>query len=217
MSRIGTLLLALGVLVPTLASAVAPNRDYRLHPRDVSQLPTFVQRVQQAIVGLRVRVDEDKSIGGHPRHPALRERGDLRPARVRLTVSYVLLDAVSIEARTRDDRVVNGQLVGIDFDTGLGVVKLDGEESWPVAPLGQSRDVIQGALTGTVGVDEEGTLVWVSGAVQGIRRFSAYWEYMLDRAFMVAPGALPGAGAPWSTRAAKSWGSRRYGWVRRPM
>jgi S1-C subfamily serine protease len=188
-SRIGTLLLALGVLVPTLASAVAPNRDYRLNPRDVSQVPTFVQRVQGAIVGLRVRVDEGSPSAATLGTQRFASGVIFDPRGFVLTVSYVLLDAVSIDARTRDDRVVKGRLVGIDFDSGLGVVKLDGEESWPVAPLGQSRDVIQGALTGTVGVDEEGTLVWVSGTVQGIRRFAAYWEYMLDRAFMVAPGS----------------------------
>lgn len=188
-SRIGTLLITLGVLVPAVASAVTPNRVYRLHPRDVAQVPTFVQRVEPALVGLRVRVDE-----GSPSAATLGTQrfasGVIFDARgFVLTVSYVLLDAVSIEARTRDDRVVKARLVGIDFDTGLGVVKLEGDESWPVAPLGQSRDVIQGALTGTVGVDEEGTLVWVTSAVQGIRRFSAYWEYMLDRAFMVAPAS----------------------------
>jgi S1-C subfamily serine protease len=165
-SRIGTLLLALGVLVPTLASAVAPNRDYRLNPRDVSQVPTFVQRVQGAIVGLRVRVDEGSPSAATLGTQRFASGVIFDPRGFVLTVSYVLLDAVSIDARTRDDRVVKGRLVGIDFDSGLGVVKLDGEESWPVAPLGQSRDVIQGALTGTVGVDEEGTLVWVSGTVQ---------------------------------------------------
>ncbi|MGH7332841.1 MAG: S1C family serine protease [Candidatus Rokuibacteriota bacterium] len=189
MRRIGAPLIALGLLIPTLASAVPPAREYRLNLREVSEVPTFVRRVQSAIVGLRVRVDEGSPSAATLGTQRFASGVIFDPRGFVLTVSYVLLDAVSIQARTRDDRVVAGRLVGIDFDTGLGVVKLDTDESWPVATLGQSRDIVQGAPTGTVGVDEDGTLVWVASAVQGIRRFSAFWEYMLDRAFMVAPGS----------------------------
>jgi S1-C subfamily serine protease len=186
---LGALLLAFAVIAPILAMAVPALREQRHDPRQVSELPSFVERVQPALVGLRVRAAEDG--------PSAATLGTQRFATgvifdrrgFAVTVSYVLLDATSIEARTRDDRTTAAQLVGIDLDSGLGVVKLDGPGPWPVAPLGQSRDVTPGALTGTVGVDEEGNLVWVSGALQEIRRFSAYWEYMLDRAFLVAPAS----------------------------
>ena len=82
------------------------------------------------------------AVGGAPRRRALRERGRLRPPRAtRVTVSYVLLDAVSIEARTRDGRTVPAQVVGLDLESGLGVVKLEGGGPWPAASLGHSRDV----------------------------------------------------------------------------
>ena len=190
MRWIGVALLAfVGVAGPVLALAVPSARDPRHDPRQISELPTFVQRVHPAIVGLRVRAADDG--------PSAATLGAQRFATgvifdrrgFALTVSYALLDATSIEARTRDDRAVPARLVGVDFDSGLGVVKLDGDGPWPAAPLGQSLDARPGALTGTVGVDEEGNLVWVAGALQSIRRFSAYWEYMLDRAFMVAPGS----------------------------
>ena len=44
-----------------------------------------------------------------------------------------------------------------------------------------------GAVTGTVGVDEDGDLVHVTTTLQSVRRFSAFWEYMLDRALMLEP------------------------------
>src|SRR3989449_1693302 len=47
--------------------------------------------------------------------------------------------------------------------------------------------------TGTVGIDDDGDLVHVVGQLQAIQRFSAYWEYMLDRAFVISP-ASPGWG-----------------------
>jgi S1-C subfamily serine protease len=189
MKWLGPLLLLVGAVAPVVAGAVPTLRESRLDPRGLSELPSFVDRVQMAVVGLRVRAAEDG--------PSAATLGTQRFATgvifdgrgFAVTVSYALLDAASIEARTRDDRVVGAQLVGIDFDSGLGVVKLEGAGPWPVAPLGQSRDARPGALTGTVGVDEDGHLVWVGGSLQEIRRFSAYWEYMLDRAFMVAPGS----------------------------
>jgi len=54
---------------------------------------------------------------------------------------------------------------------------------------------------GTVGVAEDGSLVATAGRIEAVRPFSAAWEYMLDRAFIVAPynrafggGALVDAG-----------------------
>ncbi|MGH7276511.1 MAG: S1C family serine protease, partial [Candidatus Rokuibacteriota bacterium] len=106
-----------------------------------------------------------------------------------LTVSYILLDAVGIEAQTRDGTKVEARLVGLDLDSGLGVVKLEGAGPWPVATLGGSTDVVAGMRTGTVGVNEDNDLVHVTGVVQAVRRFSAYWEYMLERAIIVAPAS----------------------------
>jgi S1-C subfamily serine protease len=179
----------LAVLIPVLAGAVSPAREFRLDPRAVPEVPSYVQRVQTALVGLKVRADEEGPSAATLGTQRYASGVILDPRGFALTVSYALLDAVSIQARTRDDQVVSARVVGVDFDTGLGVVKLEGDGPWPVAPLGQSQDVVQGALTGTVGLDEAGSLVWVASAVRGIRRFSAYWEYMLDRAFLVAPGS----------------------------
>src|SRR5207244_2470648 len=106
-----------------------------------------------------------------------------------VSVTYALTDAVSIEAQMRDGRTVDGRLVGLDLESGLGVVKLTGDGPWPAARLGESRDVTSGMLTGTVGVDEDNDLVQVTGSVHAVRRFSSFWEYMLDRAFIVSPSS----------------------------
>src|SRR5262249_32658695 len=103
-----------------------------------------------------------------------------------VTVSYLLLDAVSIEAKGRDGRSVPARVVGLDLDSGLGVVKLDGAGPWTAATLGDSHTVAAGARPRPGGVDEDDELVQISGSVQAVGRFSAYWEYMLDRAIIVA-------------------------------
>lgn len=181
--------LLVGLLAPALALALPRARETRLPPGEVSPLPSYVRRVEPAIVGLRVKAAADAASSvrlGAQRFGS----GVVFDARgYAVTVSYILLDAVTIEAQTRDNRTVEARLVGVDFDTGLGVVKLAGDGPWPAAMLGDSRDVRAGAMTGTVGVDEDNDLVSVGGSVRSIRRFSAYWEYMLDRAFIVSPAS----------------------------
>ncbi len=177
------------LLIPGLAGAVPRPPAARLDPRTVPAEPSYVTRVAPALVGLSVRADE---------HAASSERlGSRRFATgvvfdtrgYALTVSYILLDAVTIDARTRDGRTVPARLVALDLETGLGVVQLEGPGPWPAVTLGQSADVSVGTLTGTVGVDEDNDLVHVGGSVQGIHRFAAFWEYMLDRALLVTPGS----------------------------
>jgi serine protease Do len=188
--RVVMLTLATLMLAPIVAlSAPTSAPERRLNPGEISSLPSFVRRVEPAIVGLRVRNSE--SAASSSRLGSRRfGSGVIFDARgYALTVSYLLLDAIEVEARGRDGRTVAARVVGFDLDTGLGVVKLEGEGPWPVAALGDSREVAAGARTGTVGVDEDNDLVQVTGAVNAVRRFSAYWEYMLDRAIIVSPAS----------------------------
>src|SRR3989442_13401847 len=183
--RLVPALIALALL-PAAAFAVPRPREARVHPRDAAAVPTYVGKVEPALVGLKVRARPDATssarLGVHrfATGVVFDRRGYV------VTVSYALMDAVEIEAYRRDGRTVSARLTGFDLDSGLGVVKLEGE-GWTAATLGQSRDVIPSTLTGTVGVDEDNDLVQVTGAVQSVRRFSASWEYMLERAFIVAP------------------------------
>ena len=180
-----TLLLALAL--PGLAFAVGRPRAPRLDPREFAEVPTYVRRVEPALVGLRVRAREDapSSVRLGARRFATGVVFD--PRGYAVTVSYAVLDAVRIEAQTRDGRTVPARLTGLDLETGLGVVRLEGEGPWPVATLGQSGDAQVGDLSGSVGVDEDNDLAWVTSSVQGVRRFSGYWEYMLERALIVGP------------------------------
>jgi S1-C subfamily serine protease len=190
MKHIVTLTLASLLLsTPFVFGAPGSGPEPRLHPREVSALPSFVRRVEPAVVALHVKNDEkaNSSVRLGTRRFGSGVIFDQRGYVV--TVSYLLLDAVSIEAKGRDGRSVSAHVVGLDLDNGLGVVKLDGAGPWTAAALGDSHTVAAGARTGTVGVDEDNDLVQVSGSVHAVRRFSAYWEYMLDRAIIVAPAS----------------------------
>src|SRR5262249_29979482 len=167
----------------------------RLHPNAVAPEPSYVRRVEPAIVGIRVAADADAASSARlgSRRFASGVIFDARGYAV--TVSYALMDALSIEAQLRGGRTVAARLAALDLETGLGVIKLAGDGPWPVARLGESRDVVAGTLTGTVGVDEDNDLVHVTGGVQAVKRFSSFWEYMLDRAFIVSPASSSWGGS----------------------
>jgi S1-C subfamily serine protease len=179
--------LVLSLALPGLALAVGRPREPRLAPRDVAELPTYVRRVEPALLALRVRAPEDAVSSARLGAQRFATAVVFDARGYAVTVSYALLDADRIEAQTRGGRTVPARLVALDLETGLGVIKLDGEGPWPSAALGQSGDVQAGALTGTIGVDEDNDLAWATSRVQGVRRFSGFWEYMLDRALIVGP------------------------------
>jgi S1-C subfamily serine protease len=185
-ARVATVVLAL-LLLPAAAGAVPTAREPRFDPRRAPAVPTYVQRVQPALVGLHVKADPDRPSSA--RLGAQRfGTGIVFDARgYAVTVSYVVLDALRIEARLPDGRLVPAAVVGLDLDAGLAVVRLEGAGPWPAAELAPSDDLKVGAVTGTAGIDEDGDLVHVTTTLTSVRRFSAFWEYMLDRALMLAP------------------------------
>jgi S1-C subfamily serine protease len=185
-ARVATVVLAL-LLLPAAVGAVPTAREPRFDPRRAAPVPTYVQRVQPALIGLHVKADPDRPSSA--RLGAQRVGTgivfDMRGYAV--TVSYVVLDALRIEARLHDGRLVPAAVVGLDLDAGLAVVRLEGAGPWPAAELAASSDLKVGAVTGTAGIDEDGDLVHVTTTLTSVRRFSAFWEYMLDRALMLAP------------------------------
>src|SRR5437899_11535776 len=93
------LALVLTLALPAPAPAAPAATDRRVHPADVSGLPSYVQRVAPSIVALKVRNAEGAASSlrlGSRRSGS----GVIFDARgYVLTVSYLLLDAVAIEAQ----------------------------------------------------------------------------------------------------------------------
>lgn len=182
-------------LSPTLWAAPKEPAP-KLNPSMAPTLPTYVERVKPAVVGIKVQVPPDR--------PSAFTLGPERwgsgvifdPAGYAVTVSYILLDAETVQVSLRDGRVVSAWVVGLDLENGLGVIKLEGSGPWPAAALGNSSTVAPGEPTGTIGVDDDNNLVFTRGSVKEIRSFAGYWEYMLDRAFVVAPFNPAFGGSP---------------------
>lgn len=190
------LALLLALSLPQVPWAAPRESEPKANPSPPPALPAYVQRVQPAVVGIKVQVPRDR--------PSVLTLGPERwgsgvifdPAGYAVTVSYVLLDAETIRVSLRDGRQVAARLVGLDLEHGLGVIKLLGDGPWPAAALGDSAKVNPGEPTATVGVDNDNDLLATQGSVKEIRRFTGYWEYMLDRAFVVAPHNPAFGGSP---------------------
>lgn len=188
--------LILALLLPALLWAAPRESEKAPDPKQAPGVPSYVQKVEPAVVGIKVQVPRDR--------PSVRTLGPERwgsgvifdPAGYALTVSYVLLDASRIEVLLRDGRRLPARLVGLDLEVGLGVIKLEGPGPFPAAVLGDSAGVAAGQTTATVGVDDDGDLVATLGSVVAVRKFAGYWEYMLDRAFIVAPYNPSFGGSP---------------------
>src|SRR5438128_10990137 len=107
------------LFAPLPAFAVTHASTPRLAPTAVSPLPSYVRRVEPAVVGLRVkaRADAPSSQRLGARRAGSGVIFDTRGYAV--TVSYLVVDAQRIEAQLRDGRTVPAQLVGVDLETGL--------------------------------------------------------------------------------------------------
>lgn len=180
-------LLLLLLLVPAGLAAAPRGTAPRPDAPPADGTPAFARRVAPAMVGLRVEASPDAPSSANLGSERAGSAVIFDPAGYALSVSYLLLDADRIEVTMRDGLSVPARLVGLDLETGVGVIKLSWAGPWPVAPLGDSTRVKAGDGAGTVGVGDGGEIVAVEARVHSVQRYTAAWEYMLDRAFVVAP------------------------------
>ena len=184
-------------LVAALAVPVAPAVVQQSQPRQpTATIPAYVERVIPAVVGIDTKIPLDR--------PSVLTLGPARSgsgvifdaAGYVVTVGYILTDATLIQVRLRDGRVVPARVVGQDYESGIGVIKLEGAGPWPNVPLGNSAAVGTGDPAAIVGVTGENEVATTQVSIQDIRRFTGYWEYLLERAFIVAPPNPSFGGSP---------------------
>lgn len=108
-----------------------------------------------------------------------------------LTIGYLILEAESVLVVTGDGRVLPAGVVGYDHATGFGLLRT-GLRSRPVE-LGSSADVRELA---TVMVAAHGGAGGASRAcVVSRRRFTGWWEYMIEGGIFTAPPRFEHSGA----------------------
>ncbi|MGO3930567.1 S1C family serine protease [Rhodopseudomonas pseudopalustris] len=102
-----------------------------------------------------------------------------------LTIGYLITEAETVWLHLGDGRVVEGHALGIDPDTGFGLVQALGPLDLPAVPLGSSAAARPGdrVLIGGVGGAEHSVAAYIVAK----QEFSGYWEYLLDEAIFTTP------------------------------
>jgi S1-C subfamily serine protease len=179
--------LLIALAIPAVPAVKTDPPGLPVLPPESEAVPAFIQRVVPAVVGIRAEIPLDR--------PSAATLGPFRtgtgvifdPSGHVLTVNYLIMDAAVVRVALRDGRIVPARVVGTDFETGLGVVALESAGPWPSASFGDSSKISAGQRAAIMGVDGDNDVVYTQGNIREIRSFTGYWEYLLDRAFIVAP------------------------------
>lgn len=153
-------------------------------------LTRLVALIQPAVVQIGVDRAEEKELPEN--HPPLPEE---RPERPRvgtgfivsqdgyiLTNDHVVGESVEVDVELHDGRTLPAKVVGKDQRTDLALLKVDGEVSLPVLPLGDSDRVEIGELVlaagNPFGLEHTVTIGVVSRKGHGFGRFGFFDDYI---------------------------------------
>lgn len=102
-----------------------------------------------------------------------------------LTIGYLITEAETVWMTLVDGRVVAGDVVAYDQETGFGLVQALARLSLPALPLGSSAAAEIGErvlVAGAGGIDHA-----VAARITAKQEFAGYWEYALDEAIFTTP------------------------------
>lgn len=110
-----------------------------------------------------------------------------------LTIGYLVLEAASVLVIDNDNRIYPASVVGFDHATGFGLLRATPAPPCAPAELGDSSALAE-LQSLVVACHAEG------GGVTGValvsrRRFTGWWEYMIDDALFTAPPRYEHSGA----------------------
>ncbi len=102
-----------------------------------------------------------------------------------LTIGYLITEAQTVWLHLGDGRVVEGHALGIDQETGFGLVQALGRIDVEPLPIGSSNTAEVGdrVVVGGVG----GGTRSLAGRIAAKQEFAGYWEYVLDEAIFTYP------------------------------
>jgi S1-C subfamily serine protease len=152
----------------------------------------LVKFLLESVVNLYTTVPRD--------HPSARILGDERmgsgvvidDAGLILTVNYVVMGAQTVQVSFLKGRRTKAEVVALDFETGLGLVRVKRTGLRP-AKLTETDRLERGTPVISVGATAAQERRVGTGVVTYIGEFEAYWEYLLERG-IVSSAAQPGYG-----------------------
>jgi S1-C subfamily serine protease len=102
-----------------------------------------------------------------------------------LTIGYLITEAETVWLHLSDGRVVQGHALGIDQESGFGLVQALGQLDLEPLPLGSSATIALNdrIVVGGIG----GRTRSLAGRIAAKQEFAGYWEYLLDEAIFTHP------------------------------
>jgi S1-C subfamily serine protease len=102
-----------------------------------------------------------------------------------LTIGYLITEAETVWLHLGDGRVVPGHALGLDQESGFGLVQALGPIDLPALALGSSQaaQIGERVVVGGAG----GRTRSLAGRIAAKQEFSGYWEYVLDEAIFTYP------------------------------
>jgi S1-C subfamily serine protease len=156
-----------------------------------------VENSYDSIVSFQAHVPEEKhssKVLGTLRHGT---GIVINPQGYILTAGYLVMEASEIQVRLADDQLVEAEVTGVDYESGLGLIHLlDAADLRPIS-LGNASRVSQNQLTLTIGDSlESQSRIVTNGRIFEIAPFTGYWEYILERALYIIPQNPAFGGSP---------------------
>jgi S1-C subfamily serine protease len=102
-----------------------------------------------------------------------------------LTIGYLITEASTIWLTTNEGRVVAGDVLGYDAESGFGLLQALGSLGVSPLPLGASAGVRVGDRVIVAGAG--GRQRSVVARVVAKQEFAGYWEYLLEEAIFTSP------------------------------
>jgi S1-C subfamily serine protease len=102
-----------------------------------------------------------------------------------LTIGYLITEAETVWLHLADGRVVQADTLGIDRESGFGLVQALGRLDLEPLPLGSSAatGLNDRVVVGGVG----GRTRSLAGRIAAKQEFAGYWEYLIDDAIFTHP------------------------------
>jgi S1-C subfamily serine protease len=102
-----------------------------------------------------------------------------------LTIGYLITEAETIWLHCADGQVIQGHVLGFDYETGFGLVQALGKLSLPALPFGSSSATQPGDRIVLAGAG--GRTRSLAGRIVAKQEFAGYWEYLLNEAIFTHP------------------------------
>ncbi len=110
-----------------------------------------------------------------------------------LTIGYLILEAASILVMTRDGRVFPATVAGFDHPTGFGLLRSQPDVARHPLKLGDASALEE--LHSVFVATHPGAGGCSRASIVSRRRFTGWWEYMLDNAIFASPPRAEHSGA----------------------